>query len=386
MEETIIRQNPWWDKTFNPDSIKRNKYLTRIKDLALNKEIIFLTGLRRVGKTTLLYQTIEYLINEKNVNPKNILFLTLDNLNFTNKKIIEIIQKYREINEIKLNEFFYLFLDEITYVENFEQELKNLYDTWEIKIFASSSIASFLNDKKAFLTGRTYTIEIEPLDYEEFLLFKNVKISKYDKSLNKKYFEEYMQKGGIPQYVLTGDSQYITELVNSIIYKDIIAQYKIEDEKTIKELLRLLCQRIGKPTSYNKLSKILNISDITVKKYINYFEKTYLFYSIEKYSKSVNENITSPKKFYICDLGIKNIISDNKEKGPDYENLVYLKIRTNNPKYYIDNGIEIDFITKKEIIEAKYESELNTKQQELFEKIKIGKKIIAKDYNFFYQT
>lgn len=383
MELTLFRQNPWWSSSFNDTSIKRESYLEKLKSQIKTKEIVFLTGLRRVGKTTLIHQVIDYLINEKRENPKNILFVTLDDLNFNNKTIFEIVEKYREINNIKFNEFFYLFLDEITFIENFEQQLKNLYDSWNVKVFTSSSIASFLNDKKALLTGRTYTIEILPLNFQEYLKFKNIQLNKFDSTINKKIFEDYMKSGGIPNYVLNEDENYITELINSIIYKDIIALYGISDEKTVKELLRLLCQRIGKPTSYNKLAKILKISDVTVKKYISYFEKAFLFYSIEKYSRSVNENITSPKKFYIADLGIKNVISENKEKGADFENLVFLNIKNENPHYYLKDGIEIDFVTKDKLIESKYYLELNEKQEKLFNSIKRKEKIIAKDYSFF---
>lgn len=381
MKETIIRQNPWWREKVKEDSIPRPKYLNSIISNLSNKEIIFLTGLRRVGKTTLIKQTINHLIKE-NTESKNILFLTLDDLNFTGKTIFEIINEYREINGLRLDDFFYLFLDEITYLDNFEQQLKNLYDTYNIKIIASSSIATLLRNKKAFLTGRTITVEVMPLDFNEFLIFRGIKADKNDPAFLKKHFEEYMKIGGIPRYVLDNSADYIVELVNAIIYKDIIAQYQISDEKSVKELFRLLCQRIGKPTSYNKLSKILKISDTTIKKYISYFESAYLFYSVEKFSKSVNENITSPKKFYISDLGIKNIVSENKEKGSDFENLIFLKIKNKNPYYYLKEGIEIDFITKDMLIESKYLSSIEGKQKILFDNIKRKNKIVVRDYSF----
>lgn len=384
MEETIIRQNPWWRNKFEDNSIPRTKYIDKIKANLSNKEIIFLMGLRRVGKTTIINQTIKFLLNEE-IEPKKILFLTLDDLNYLGKTVFEIINKYREINNIGIDDFFYLILDEVTYLNNFEQQLKNLYDTYNVKIIASSSIATLLRDKKAFLTGRIVTIEIMPLDFEEFLLFKNIKINKYDKILTKKYFEEYMKIGGIPRFVLDNNPHYITELINAIIYKDIIAHYKINDEKSVKELFRLLCQRIGKPTSYNKLANILGITDTTVKKYISYFEKTYLFYSIEKYARSLNENITAPRKFYIADLGIKNIVSGNKEKGSDFENLVFLKIKNKKPNYFLKNGIEIDFITKDMLIESKYLLSIEGKQKILFEKVRRKQKKVISDYSFFLE-
>lgn len=383
MELNIIRQNLWWDNKLVKSWIERDYYLDMLKSNLNNDDVIFLTGLRRIGKTTLMKQLIYYLINERKINSKYILYLTLDDINFVDKSIFDLLEVYREINGIKYDEFIYLFLDEVTYQSNFAQQLKNLYDTWNVKVICSSSIASLLNDNKAFLTGRSRTIEVMPLSYKEFLLFKGYEVLKQDKALNKSYFEEYMKIGGIPEYVLNEDITYLNELINSIIYKDIIALNNVSDEKAIKELFRLLCQRIGKPTSYNKLAKILKISDLTVKKYISYFEKSYLFFPIEKFAKSVNENITSPKKFYIVDLGIKNFVSSNKEKGSDFENLVFIKLKPRNPFYYLDGGIEIDFVGEDYLVEAKYLREIEGKQKVLFDKVKRKEKLIVNDYSYF---
>jgi uncharacterized protein len=385
MEKTLNLLNPWWIKKVEEKTIKRDKYLDIIKQNLDNELILFITGLRRVGKTTLIKQTINYLINELKINSKKILFLNLDHIEFMNSNIHNLIDKYRELNEIKYDEFIYLFLDEVTSKDNFEQELKNIFDIGNAKIICSSSIASLMSDKKAYLTGRTKTIEVFPLDFKEYLQFKKINIDKFDNNMNKVWFERYLSQGGIPEFVLREDIDYLNELLNSIIYKDIIGHYNIKNEKEIKELLRLLCQRIGKPTSYNKLGKILGLNGDTIKRYINYFEKSYLFYSVEKYSKSINENITSPKKFYIADLGLKKIISSNKELGVDFENLVFLKIKKENPKYYLKEGIEIDFCYKDTLIEAKYNQEMNNKQKELFNKLNFKNKIIISDYNYFLE-
>ena len=385
MEETLIRFNPHWKKKIEVEGYLREEYLEKILEKLNGKEILFLTGMRRIGKTTLIKQTISHLINEKKVPPEKILFLSGDNIVFSDKTIFEIIDAYRKINEIKHDEPFYLFIDEVNYLKDFNQQLKNLYDSWNLKILCSSSNAGYLNDKKAFLTGRTTTIEVYPLSYAEFLEFRGLKVPKHDASLNRKYFEEYLKHGGIPQYVIKQDPQYLMDVANSIIEKDIILHYKIRDEGTIKELFRLLCSRVGKPVSYNKLSKILNAKFETVRKYLTYFEKTYLFFSCERFSKSRNESMTSPRKFYVIDTGLKNIVSPF-EKGPSFENLVFINLLKNrkpfeNVNYYLKNGIEIDFITKRYLIEAKYgDSKLTEKQSQLFNKIKRKNKKIVKSY------
>jgi predicted AAA+ superfamily ATPase len=242
-----------------------------------------------------------------------------------------------------------------------------------------------MRDKKASLTGRIKTIEVMPLDFQEFLIFKEVKINKSDMAKLESYFRDYLKIGGVPHYVLTEDKTYLNELVENIIYKDIIAYHKLTAEKTIKELFILLCQRVGKPMSYNKIAEILKISVDSAKRFVGYFEKAYLFYVVDRYAKSVNENITSPKKIYIGDVGIKNLITGFKDFGASYENLVFLKIKEEKPAYYLKEGIEIDFITQDSLFEAKYNQELNEKQKELFNSLKIKNKFIAEGYKFFLQ-
>ena len=378
----LYKQNPWWEGKFEEKSILRENYLNEIFRNIKNKEIIFLTGLRRIGKTTILMQAINRLLTNQ-IKPQDILFIRMDSFNLLEYSIHQLIEEYRKIHKKSISDFFYLFLDEVTSKDNFEQELKSLYDDGNMKIICSSSIATLMRDKKAHLTGRTRTIEVMPLTFQEFLQFKEAKIGKSDKEKLESYFRDYLKIGGIPYYVLTEDRAYLNELVESIVYKDIIAYHKISGEKAVKELFVLLCQRVGKPTSYNKLAKILKISVDSVKRYISYFEKAYLFYVVDRYSKSANERVTSPKKIYIGDVGIKNIITEFKDLGASYENLVFLKIKDKNPNYYLENSVEIDFITKDSLIEAKYNQEANEKQLETFNVIKSKKKIIANGYKFF---
>lgn len=384
IEAELFKQNPWWESKFEDKSYPREKYLEQILSNLKSKEIILLTGLRRIGKTTIIQQTIRNLLNNK-IKPDNIFFVRLDSFNLLGFSIHQLIEEYRKIHKKSSSDFFYLFLDEISTRENFEQELKSIYDGENIKVICSSSIATLMRDKKARLTGRIKTIEIMPLDFQEFLIFKKAKINISDIARLESYFRDYLKIGGIPYYVITEDKNYLNELIENIIYKDIIAYHKLTAEKTIKELFILLCQRVGKPLSYNKIAGILKISVDSAKRFIGYFEKAYLFYVVDRYAKSLNEKITSPKKIYAGDIGIKNLITGFKDLGASYENLVFLKIKEQKPAYYLSDGVELDFITENRLIEAKYNQELNIKQENLFNSFKIKNKIIAKDYKFFLE-
>ncbi|MFH1971427.1 MAG: ATP-binding protein [Patescibacteria group bacterium] len=383
MEELMFEMNPWWEEPPKEEGIFRERYLEVLEKNLNNKEIIFITGLRRVGKSTLLKQFIFRLIKEKNTNPTRIMYLSLDAYLFKDNSIHELVKEFRKIHNIKIDEKIYLFFDEVVYKKDFNQELKNLYDLENVKIYASSSSASLLKDKKAFLTGRTRTIEIDPLDFQEFLLFKNYSAKKSEKYILEKYFEEYMEYGGMPEYVLTKDPNYITSLVDSIIYKDIIALHNLKNSSVIKDLFKLLCERVGKQVSYNKIANVLGIHKDSIKDYINYFVESYLFYLIEKDAKSLNERIKDNKKIYCSDVGIKNVTTGFRDLGATYENLVFLTIRKEQPRYLKKNGIEIDFKTKDILIEAKYKREMDKKQKALFDSIKIKNKIIASGFDFF---
>jgi len=383
MEELFYEFNPWWEEKYNLIGIKRDKYLSFLKNNLKNKDIILLTGLRRVGKSTLIKQFIFSLINEYDITPRKICYLSLDAFSFKEKSIFDLVREFRKINNLKINDKIYLFFDEVTYKDSFKEELKNLYDLGNTKVFATSSSASKLIDKKALLTGRSRSLEVEPLDFQEFLLFRDYNFKKSEKYLLEKYFEEYMEYGGMPEYVLTKDPEYIINLTRNIIYKDIIAKYNLRDNSAVEDLFRLLCERVGKPMSYNKLAKILDIGKDSVKSYISYFKESYLFYIIEKDAKSLNERIVDNKKVYCADIGIKNVVTGFRDKGSIYENLVFLKIKKENPRFIKKDGIEIDFKYKDTVIEAKYNIEIKDKQKELFNSLKVKNKIIANGVDFF---
>ena len=377
MEAILYKSNPWWEEDFSFDGYEREHYLTQLQNVLANPDIIFLTGLRRVGKSSIMKNFIAELIHKYHIEPTKIFYISLDLYLLDNYSIGEIVNEYRKVHKLSSSQKIYLFLDEVTSKKNYQQELKNFYDLENMKIFASSSSASLLKDSNAYLTGRERTIEVMPLDFKEYLQFKEVRIKKVDAHLYESYFEEYMQDGGMPEYILTGDVSYLQNLIDNIISKDIIAHYNIRNGQVVKDFYKLLMERSGKLLTFNKLANILEISVDSAKRYFHYFEETYLIYSVTKYGK-LNEQIKSAKKIYASDVGLRNIVTGYRDKGAIFENLIYLKIKDKNPSYLYVDGVELDFITEDGLlIEAKYNSVLNKKQQSLFDRFEAKEKRVV---------
>lgn len=377
MNQILYRYNPWWENEWDSgDLISRDSILSQLKSQLSAKDIVFLTGLRRIGKTSTIKLFIKFLIEEKEIDPRKIFYISLDDYLLSKKSIVELVEEYRKVHKLSFSVKIYLFLDEVAYQTDFEQQLKNLYDSHNVKIYASSSQSSILKSKKAFITGRNKIIEVLPLNFQEYLLFNKIKIANQDRHLIEKYFEEFLQTGGIPEYVLRNDIEYIKELVDDIILKDISALHNIKDTQLLKDLFLLLMERCGKVFSINKLANIIKISPDTVRRHLEHFNNTYLVHLLPRYG-TTNERILSAKKIYSCDLGIKTIFTVFRDKGSLFENYIYLLLKNSSPSYVYKDGIEIDFITRDKIlIEAKYLSELSGKQLELFKSYKAKEKYL----------
>jgi len=381
MEELFYRYNPWWEDEFRLSGVvERLIPLQRLERSLNKKEVVFITGLRRVGKSTLMKLLIKKMIEVHSVKPEHIFYISLDDYRLTRKTILEIVEDYRRVHSLSFRQKVYLFFDEVTYHKDYEQQLKNLFDSQNVKIFASSSSASILKSKKPFLTGRNVLIEVLPLNFREYLQFKNITVSKSDQHLLDKHFENYLETGGIPEFVLHNDIEYLKELVDDIIRKDISSFYNVKNTQALEDFFLLLMERAGKQISINKTANILKISPDTAKRYLEMFADSYLIYLLPRYGKT-NERILSPKKIYAPDLGIRTLFTGFRDKGSLFENHVFLSIKHLDPAYLLQDKIEIDFMTKKkELIEVKYHSELTEKQKVLFVSTTAKVKHIIKSY------
>ena len=351
----LERQNPWWfGKNFNT-GIDRLPWYPLITKFMKTREVLLLLGARRTGKSTLVYQIIRNLLNNK-ISPEAILFINLDEPLFQSKSkdpayLSEIIEYY--LAQKKTIPAFYLFIDEIQNHDYWVQTIKTLYDAGKnIKIILTGSTSTLLQKEiSTRLSGRYFHIMVYPLSFMEYLSFK--KLQKPATIEKLQYFNDYLEFGAFPRVVLEDDKDLKQELLKNyfqtIYLKDIIYPNNLRNNKDVFDLLYFLISNIGKNFSYSNIAKTLGIAVETVKEYIGCAENSYLVYTLTKYDSSVKKQLANPKKIYCLDTGLVNSISFrfSENKGRLIENLVYISlIKEKKEIYYHRENHECDFLIK----------------------------------------
>lgn len=338
------------------------KLMQRIED----KEIIVVTGMRRVGKTTIFKMIFDSL------ETKNKVFFDMENP--LDQKIFE----EEDYNNIWANlkpygidnkNKSFIFIDEIQSKPEIIKVVKYLYDHYNVKFFLTGSSSFYL--KNLFpesLSGRKIIFELFPLDFEEFLLFKEYKKEFYDKfkekdkkknkvvyEKTKKLYEEYMDFGGFPLVVLEENQEKKKELLldifKSYFEKDVQGLADFKEINKFRDLLLLLLKRVGTKLDISKLSSELGVSRETIYSYISFLEKTYFISLMSPYTKSIDREVSGTKKVYICDNGIGRYIG-KCDDGNLLENAVFNNLRNHLEIRYYErrSGGEIDFILPRESI------------------------------------
>lgn len=370
MNEILNLLNPWWFKKSFNEGIIRHQYLNKLTKSLQNKRATLLVGSRRTGKTTLIFQLISRLL--KKVNSHHIFYVLVDHPQLSNFSLFDLVKEYRSFFNLDRDTFIYLFFDEIQYHKDWEKEIKALIDTEKVKIFLSGSASSQLLLKGSYLTGRIEKIEVFPLDFYEFLNFKKAQISEVEDYKYEKYFREYLKIGGYPEYVLEKDPLYFSDLVNNILYKDIVSLYQIRNPNLLKDLFLLISDRVGHHTTYNKLAAILSLKNDTVKEYLFYLKNTFLISELPRYSKNRGQIIYGPKKFYLNDNGMLFHLLGKMSYSAAFEQTLfhYLRLTYKKIGFYYENNKEADFIVEKngklELWEAKFEINKNFIEEKKF--------------------
>jgi len=338
------------------------KLLKELRSYVDKPVIVVITGMRQVGKTTLL----RMLFGE--IKSGNKTFLDLENP-LTRRvfeendydNVWENLKRYGITKEKKA----YLFLDELQLAPNAVSTIKYLFDHYNVQFFVTGSSSFYL--KNLFpesLAGRKLVFELFPLDFEEFLWFKGVRKEFYtefeekDRRKSMAYYEsmikpydEYLRYGGFPKVVLAEEQlkgKIIEEVYTSYFEKDVRSLAEFQDIGKLQECMLLLIARAGSKLNISRISSELGVSRSTVNSYLSFLQYTYFISLVPPYSRSADREISGAKKVYLCDTGILNHMAQ-VSSGAVLENAVFNALKPGNEIRYYQrrSGGELDFVLKK---------------------------------------
>jgi predicted AAA+ superfamily ATPase len=344
--------------------IKRETYLSKLRQLKDQNVIKVITGIRRSGKSTLLEAFKEELLSS-GVSSRNIVFLNFEereNLNFTNWTTL-----YDEIiKSVNTDNTYYIFLDEVQLINDFEKLINSLFVKKNIDLYITGSNAYLLSSELAtLLTGRYIALNIQPYSFKEYAL-----ANKDEKSTDR-LFRKYINDSCFPEAVTLSQKSedlvkdYLQTIYDTVIIKDIAKRYKLRNIYNLHRIVSFLFDSVGSYVSPTNIAVELNknspkkISHNTIIKYLEYFTQSYILYAAPRYDIKGKELLTTNEKYYVVDLGLRNIVTTNKhdtDLGHKLENVVYFELYRRGGKVYAGkhNDKEIDFVVQKPNNEREY--------------------------------
>ncbi|MDF1878398.1 ATP-binding protein [Sulfurimonas sp. SAG-AH-194-C20] len=382
MESVILEDNPHWLNSSIYNSFEKRDVLKKTISLLTTKEIIALIGARRVGKSTIA----KLLINEllKTVDAKNIFFINLEKPDFIPYKndaayLDKIYDEYLKLANPNKNEKIYFFIDEIQIFQNWEVFIKSKYENSNIKFIITGSNSSLLTSNySTVLTGRVFKVLVHSFSFLEFLEFKKIAHKTTLEQVSNKIEisrakDEYLKWGGYYSVISTEDEsikkEYLKNIAEDIILKDIVPRYKIKNSSAIHDLFFYVVSNATTSMNYSTLAKKIGIDAKMIKEYVGYFEDNFLISTISAYHNKLTKQIKSTKKVYINDNGFLNLgVNRSKNLGNILENMVFtiLNQKSENITYMKDTK-EIDFcVDNSDLYQVSYDiHDEKTRKREL---------------------
>ena len=312
-------------------------------------EILIISGIRRCGKSVLMQQIRDRLVEKD-------FFFNLDDERLANFKLDDF-QKLQECFVELFGEQHTYYFDEMQNIEGWERFVRRLYNAGNKIVITGSNARMLSRELGTHLTGRYIQVEIYPFSFQEYLAMNEIPVNAKTlytttgRATMVKSFVKYMECGGFPKFLQDGSVSYLTSLYESIIYRDILTRNGLTNEKEMLELMFYLASNATKRVTYSSLGKVVGIQHPdTIKNYLEYIQQTYLISQLFRYDPSVKKQMMSPKKIYFVDNAIIKRIGFNatENNGVFLENLVFIELKRRGwDVYYYADKKECDFIVRK---------------------------------------
>ena len=312
-------------------------------------EILIISGIRRCGKSVLMQQIRDRLVEKD-------FFFNFDDERLANFKLDDF-QKLQECFVELFGEQHTYYFDEIQNIEGWERFVRRLYNADNKIVITGSNARMLSRELGTHLTGRYIQVEIYPFSFQEYLAMNEIPVNAKTlytttgRATMVKSFVKYMECGGFPKFLQDGSVSYLTSLYESIIYRDILTRNGLTNEKEMLELMFYLASNATKRVTYSSLGKVVGIQHPdTIKNYLEYIQQTYLISQLFRYDPSVKKQMMSPKKIYFVDNAIIKRIGFNatENNGVFLENLVFIELKRRGwDVYYYADKKECDFIVRK---------------------------------------
>lgn len=312
-------------------------------------EILIISGIRRCGKSVLMQQIRDRLVEKD-------FFFNFDDERLANFKLDDF-QKLQECFVELFGEQHTYYFDEIQNIEGWERFVRRLYNAGNKIVITGSNARMLSRELGTHLTGRYIQVEIYPFSFQEYLAMNEIPVNAKTlytttgRATMVKSFVKYMECGGFPKFLQDGSVSYLTSLYESIIYRDILTRNGLTNEKEMLELMFYLASNATKRVTYSSLGKVVGIQHPdTIKNYLEYIQQTYLISQLFRYDPSVKKQMMSPKKIYFVDNAIIKRIGFNatENNGVFLENLVFIELKRRGwDVYYYADKKECDFIVRK---------------------------------------
>jgi predicted AAA+ superfamily ATPase len=349
--------NPWWeDGTVPPELRGIPRDLADETGALLEAgEVLTLLGVRRSGKTTILYQMIDRLLSE-GVGPENVLFMDFEDPRTTDLTVGDVIGAWRQHKDPRGTA--YAFLDEVQASEGWERWVRLEHEQKRGTRFVVTGSSSTLvrGELARLLTGRTLTVNVQPLSFQEFLRFRNVDIGDMhgdvlaDRAIH--MLGEYIGTGGFPGVVL-GDTSIrqrrLKEYFDTILYRDVVYRHGVDAGK-VERLATYLLSNIGTLQYTRSLATATQLSTTAVESYLSHLEEAMLIVPVRALTFKTKPEVLSrlPTKYYCIDTGLRNAVAPrhSPDEGWLVENIVCLELvrRGERPLFWKNSG-DVDFVT-----------------------------------------